>query len=271
MTSYDTLPTSGRSVDPGHLEVLGKQAARLSETGSLSMIEAVVETIGHEKLNSEQVRRVVEFANIEAFNRKFASMSGTTRVVHIDGGPADPAAVLQSLNDAARPMEVTVEALEYSMPPDLVKRSSLVGPIPTDRTVRGLVHEVDGLRSKLSAAQDELIQSVEASKERLSEAFLDLVEAVKSASAGGAAPEEIYTAWYRVNEEAASVVFKKTSAFMRRGNAKVASREINPGSKVVQVFERLVKESQSCQAHTEALSKVEAELLKVSAWLRGGR
>lgn len=266
MTSHDILPMSGKSTDAGTLEGLGKQAAALHERASITMTEAVVQTIGRAKLSSEQVRRVVEFANIEMFNRKYAAMAGSFRTVHVDDGPADPAAVLQDLNDIARPQEVIVDALEYSMPPDLGKTAGLMD-IPEARPRGAVMAEIYALHSKVSAAHDELIQSVEASKERVAELFVDLVDAVKSASAGGAAPEEILAAWMKINPEAAKVAYARARPFMR-ANTKVAGRYLNPAAEVVDVFAKLVKESQSCQRHTLALKNVEAELVKINQWFR---
>lgn len=269
MTSHDTSPFIGRSVDPQSLEAMGKQAARAAETAGISMTDAVVQTIGHVKLNSEQVRRVVEYANIEMFNRKFAAMSGYVRAVHIDGGPADPVQVMQNLNDAARPREVIVDSMEYSMPPDLVKSSGAMHfDFVPERTRAGALGEVYALQSKLSSAHDELVQNFEASKERLSEAFTRLIDHVKSASAGGATPEEIYAAWHRVHPELAKIAYDKLKVAMRSDNEKVAGRMINPDAKVVSIFRDFVKESLSTEAHTHALRNVEAELSKVSSWLR---
>jgi hypothetical protein len=272
MTSTEILPVSGRSVDPGHLEGLGKQASRLSDSSGISLTEAVVQTIGHEKLNAEQVRRVVEYANIEAYNTKFATLGGPQRVVSFDGGPADPAQVMQSLNDYARPQEIVVEALDYAMPPEFAKSSSPVDFAVSDRTTGGVIMDVYGLRSKLSAAHDELVQSVEASKERLSDSFISLVEIVKSASAAGATSAEIYECWYRRNPEVAKVAFSRVQHFVKP-NTKVAGRRISDDSKLARAFDMLVMESESCQGHVQALQRVEVELAKVSNWLQrqGGR
>ena len=77
-------------ISPEQLIMLGKSAAQVSETSGMSLTDAVVRSVGMTKLNSHQVRRVVEAANHEAFHRKFASMDPTMRVVELDGGPADP-------------------------------------------------------------------------------------------------------------------------------------------------------------------------------------
>lgn len=269
MTSHEMSPLRGRPVDPQSLEAMGKQAAHMSESSGLSMTDAVVQTIGHVKLNSEQIRRVVEYANVEVFNRKFAALTGSVRAVHIDGGPADPVQVMQYLNDAARPREVIVDSLEYSMPPDLVKSASM-GAFDTapERTRAGAMGEVHSLRSKLAAAHDELIQNVEAAKERVAYSFDYLVEEVKSASAGGATPAEILSAWTRVHPELAKLAYARLSGVMRPENEKIAGRSLNPASKIVTVFADFVKESRSAEAHTHALRNVETELSKVSTWLR---
>jgi hypothetical protein len=112
------------AVDPRTLELIGKNAASLAESGGVGMSDAVVTAIGAAKLNEQQVRRVVEFANIEIFNKKFSSMQGTVRSVHIEGGPANPVDVIQKLNNAARPREVPMNPSDYSIAPDFSKSSS---------------------------------------------------------------------------------------------------------------------------------------------------
>jgi hypothetical protein len=253
-------------VDSGHLESLGKVAAQLSESTGISMTQAVVQTIGMEKLNAEHVRRVVEFANVEAYNRKFASLTGHLRTVHFDSGPADPVQVLQSLNCQARPQEVTIEALEYTLPPDFSKRASVSAFVPSDRTRRGVLNDVYALHSKLSAAHDELVQNAEAAKERMNEHFAALEEQVKSASAGGAHPGEIFHAWARVHPELAKVAYQQTAAFMRPQNEKVAGRELNPAARLVTEFRAFVKEAQSYETYVRAVAATEAEMRTVSNW-----
>lgn len=266
MTDQGMIPR-GRPVDASQLEELGKQAAHMADVNGISMNDAVVQTLGHAKLNAEQVRRVVEFANIDMFNRKYAAMSGLVRAVHVDGGPADPVHVIQSLNDAARPREVVVDSLEYSAPPDFVKRAAPFTELP-QRTSNGVLTEVLGLQHKLSSAHDELVQSEEAAKERLSEAFLSLADAVKSASISGATPQEIFSAWQVVHPELAKIAYTKLAGLMKLTNTKVAGRSLNPAAKVVMVFSDFVKESKSAEAHALARHSVEVELAKVAEWLK---
>lgn len=271
-----TTPTmkgafASRAVDPAHLESLGKTAARLADNGDVSLTDAVVQTIGREKLNSEQVRRVVEHANVEAFNRKFASTSGHLRAVHIDGGPADPAAVLQSLNNAARPREVTIDALEYSMSPEDFSKSSSLVSSTVDRTTGGLLGEISDLQHQLRAAHDEMVQSVESSKSAMIDALNALGRETLSASRQGASPEELFSAWHSVSPELAKTAFARMRPLMRHSGVKVAGRVLNPAHPVVRNFESFVKAASSYGAHQEALTSIEAEIVKVSQWLKSRR
>ena len=88
-------PVSGE-----HLEVLGKYAARAWDRGDYNTLnEAVVGTVRDEHLSPEQVRRVVEFCNGEAYLSEFRKEGSKHRVVHFACGPADPGVVLRDLND----------------------------------------------------------------------------------------------------------------------------------------------------------------------------
>lgn len=266
MTYTDKIPQGDRPVDPTHLEALGKQAARLAETGGLSLNDAVTKTIGFEKLNSEQVRRVVEFTNIEAFNRKFAALEGPMRAVQLDGGPADPVQVLQNLNNGARPREVTMEAMDYSTPPTFGKQASAVLPL-RDRTRAGLLGEVVALQSKLSSAHDILIQDVEAEKYKLSEQLCVLIERAKSACLAGAHREEVFEAWQREHPELAETAYQYAVPHLPPSAVKVAGRRINPEHSLVASFKDFVKSAQALDAALTAVRNIEMELTKVSSWL----
>jgi hypothetical protein len=89
------IPKSGEE-----LEVLGKAASKKFVSGqSGTLNEAVVETVKHAGLSPEQVKRVIEFANTNAFLSDFHKEGGAHKYVEFHGGPADPAEVLRDLND----------------------------------------------------------------------------------------------------------------------------------------------------------------------------
>lgn len=114
-----------RPIPGEHLEVLGKRAATSWVMGKCaSLHEAVVSAVHSERLSPEQVRRVVEFANQDAYLQEFRK-EGRAKVIHFDCGPADPAQVIQDLNDGGGGSLYDQGNLDYRMPPSMAKSASL--------------------------------------------------------------------------------------------------------------------------------------------------
>lgn len=266
MTHTDKTRQGFQPVDSSHLESLGKTAARMAEAGGTSLNDAVTQTIGHEKLNSEQVRRVVEFTNIEAFNRKFAALEGPLRAVQIAGGPADPTQVLQSLNNDARPQEAVMESMDYAMPPTMGKHSSRHFE-PTARTVTGVLGDVLDLQRKLAAAHDTLTQDAEAARYMLNESLLELVARAKTACLHGAAPGELYEAWFRVDQGLAKVAFERSAQVLPPSTTKTAGRRINPDHVVVGTFVQFAKHASAYTGYVTAVRNLELQMARVGSWL----
>ena len=100
------------------LEVLGKEAAAVYARGSVDdLTTAVVETVKSAGLSPEQVRRVVEFTNIEAFKHDFNKEGSGHHVVEFKGGPADFPTILRDLNDGSGGTVFDKHAFDYSLPP----------------------------------------------------------------------------------------------------------------------------------------------------------
>lgn len=127
---------------PGeHLEVLGKRAATEWVMGKVaSLHEAVVQAVKSEHLAPEQVRRVVEFANQDAYSQEFRK-EGQDKVVHFDCGPADPAHVLQDLNDGGGGSLYDQGNLDYRMTPSMAKAASIQRSSPTSMDKTASVDE----------------------------------------------------------------------------------------------------------------------------------
>jgi hypothetical protein len=267
MTTTNILPHGGRPVDAEQLEALGKQAAHMAEAGSLSLNDAVVQTIKHAQLGAEQIRRVVEYTNVEAFNQKFAALTGSFRAVHIDGGPADPTHVIQALGQEARPKDVVIESMEFSMPPSFDKISSAEASwVPYERTPRGALMEILALQSKLAAAHEEVTSGLEANRYLMNEAMEDLAARVKTAALEGATADEVYAAWHRVDPELTKVAFARLGRVLPA--AKVAGeRRINPEHPVVAVFADFVKAAHIYGGYDTARQSLEKELARVDTWL----
>ena len=90
-----------RSVPGSRLEEIGKLAAGRWVGGAVgSLHEAVVEGVKSAQLSPEQVRRVTEFANTNAYLSLFKKEGGANKYIDFgDSGPADPVDVLRDLND----------------------------------------------------------------------------------------------------------------------------------------------------------------------------
>ena len=106
------VPRSGEE-----LEVLGKCAAQKYVEGACgNLSDAVVETVKHAGLSPEQVKRVVEFANTDAYLTEHRK-EGEAKYVTFEGGPADPAEVLRDLNDGGGGTVFDRGLADYSLPP----------------------------------------------------------------------------------------------------------------------------------------------------------
>lgn len=161
----DARPVSGE-----HLEVLGKKAASdFCEGKVASLHEALIDTLRDERLSPEQVKRVVEFCNGDAYLQEFRKLAAH-RVVHFDGGPADPAQVLQDLNDGGGGSVYDRGTLDYSRSPRDVHKEASAGKsrreqiadfycgrggTPTAPSERTRVHEFYGSEKTASAEHAE--------------------------------------------------------------------------------------------------------------------
>jgi hypothetical protein len=89
-----------RPISGEELEVMGKKAAARYLTGEQDTLNsAVVETVKQAGLSPEQVKRVIEFANTNAYIESFNKLGSEHKYVEFHGGPADPSVILKDLND----------------------------------------------------------------------------------------------------------------------------------------------------------------------------
>jgi len=109
-----------RRMDGEQLQVLGKHAAaRWSEGRYSTLNEAVVQTVKTASLSAEQIKRVVEFANTDAYLTEFSKAGEAGHKVVDFGGqePASPGYVLQELNKSAGVAHFSRGSSDYSQPP----------------------------------------------------------------------------------------------------------------------------------------------------------
>jgi len=151
--------SAARPVSGEELETFGKHAAAgycCGKYGTLN--EAVVEGVKHAGLGPEQVRRVVEFANTNAFLTEFKKESSSAKYVSFDGGPADPSEVLKDLNDGGGGTVFDRGVQDYSHGPEVIKASS-VAAVQTDglektASVQEVPNEADVILAEVFKAQD---------------------------------------------------------------------------------------------------------------------
>lgn len=125
MQQQNATPVTGE-----HLEVMGKRAASLWAQGRCGdLSEGVGEVVKQAGLSPEQVRRVTEFANINAFLVEHKKEGSASKYVDFgEGQIADPGKILQDLNDGGSPAP-PIEGSgisAYTQPPEGgVKQASL--------------------------------------------------------------------------------------------------------------------------------------------------
>jgi hypothetical protein len=123
--NYLLQQENAKKVDGEDLELMGKSAASRWADGDFeTLTEAVVETVKHAQLSPEQVKRVVEFTNTNAFLTSFRKEGASHHYVHFDGGPANPNEVLADLNDGGGGTVFDTGSADYDGPPTQEKKSS---------------------------------------------------------------------------------------------------------------------------------------------------
>lgn len=187
-----------------HLEVLGKNAsARFRSGQAATLTDAVIDVVKTAGLLPEQVKRVVEYANTDAFLTEFRK-EGSSKVVNIAGGPASPFAVLQSLNQPAS-THYDRGVSDYNHPPP-EKRASAEGmdrslreafqvESPAEYPYANPLGEAYALRQKLAAAEGTMTGQLTMLEGAFGDLLGRLYNGVKQAALEGVALGDIVQAW----------------------------------------------------------------------------
>ena len=250
---------------PEHLVQLGKTAAHTAEQSGISLTDAVVRAIGMTKLNTEQVRRVVEAANHEAFNRKYAAMDPTMRVVDIENGPADFNAVTERLALLAAPQKVASYRNDYALGPQYpVRSSAYVEPMSKSAALEGVAE----LEERLRATHEELVGRMHAKQASVETSIHTVTHHVRQALADGAYAEDIEKAWGHYSPKHATELASSFSLPKAPAGVKTASREIPREHPLVLSFANFMKTANEYEEICEAVRGVEKELVRLSDFLR---
>lgn len=239
MTQYDLPPqallqqSAARPISGEELETYGKHAAARYLCGECpSLNEAVVETVKHAGLAPEQVKRVCEFANTDAFLKEFKKEAASSKYVVFNGGPADFSEVLKDLNDGGGGTVFDRGMADFAHAPDVVKTSAAqaasrnrgamektasvqlpepineadqileeafrvdktASPIPFARPLQ----DVEDLQDKLSTARDAATAEMSALEATLLGVTEEMYHHVKQAALDGTPLGHVVQAWDQV-------------------------------------------------------------------------
>lgn len=280
-----------QDVDPGHLQMLGKQAAALHDKNGTSLSDAVVRTIGEEELGPEHTRRVCEFANQAAFQNEWEK-GGSVRNIEFSGGPADPAVVLRDLHDGARqPAERVIS--DYDCPPPVklaadrrVEEEIFAGftdSAPRPDEVPPGVEDMARIRDTIVGAQDHIfskIAGLEVTKEALA---IEMAELASNEVLDGAPLYKVAAAWSHFADDRPSFqeALDVTAARMNeRGLGSELSLEKlagvetghipNPKHPVISRFIEFTKVAKQIRTLRGAVNVLEEQLAPVNEFLKTG-
>ncbi len=92
--------SSGSSVAPETLEMLGRQASQMFQSRGVPLNDAITQVVSkHPEIGNEHIQRIIEFANTVTFQEMFQNSSDKN--VHFD--VADPGVILRDLKDGGSP------------------------------------------------------------------------------------------------------------------------------------------------------------------------
>jgi vacuolar-type H+-ATPase subunit D/Vma8 len=294
------LSGDGRStLSPERMEMMGKEAAQLLVEKKRPLHDSIVKIAGRvPDINSEQVKRVVEFANTAAYlaiheRNKTAGAESSYPQFEL----ADPQRVLSSLKIQAEPMKTTLHDVSYSAAPEKRKVSTVkreealeelfLGEARERVKTAGLSFSYETGALQLMSAKEELNalkESLEHSGERfdlmLKEAQGEYYDLVKRYLLDEGSFADVMRCAMEVEEEQEKIasvmvpVIKQiliekvaTAEQLRGENAdieKVAHRIVDPTHPLVHVFGAVLSLQGEVEKVAAALEDVDLQIAKVT-------
>ena len=288
-----SLQRAAKSVDPEQLELMGKKAASLYGDGKHSLSEAVVATVKEACLSPEQVKRVCEFANTNAYLSEFEK-SGEMRNVTFTGGPADPGYVLRDLNDGGNPARNNISNTDYTVPTSSYKTASVgmdkvaeaFGIVSDNtKTASAVSHtrdhashidpadDVNDLRLGLERAKEDANSKLASARILYDGLAKDLCNVVTQAVETGTDLGDIGRAWSGYTEDARlykEAMAKVSSHLKARGHknlnmmAKIAGVIPNPAHPVIAGYVAFTKVAHACRVLNTSIKVLDEQLVSAS-------
>ena len=215
-SQLDVQQQHARSVAAGDLEMLGKRASASWSAGQHKTLgEAVVESVKLAGLSPEQVRRVVEFANTDAFLDCFHKLGSGHRYVDFGHGVlADPREVLRDLNDGGGGApQFNTSTADYDGPPadktaqahnpeaELAMWAAFDKQAAGDLQIEDPNRFVWDERDKLAGATQHLLAALNHLEVAYQDCALELYGQVKQAALEGVDLGQVVQAWSSCTDE----------------------------------------------------------------------
>ena len=287
------------------LELMGKRAANMFLSEDVALNEGVAKLAAeHPAINHDQVKRVCEFANTAVYlARHDQSKTAGAESSYPQFQLADPARIIQDLNDGARPTVVTQTDADYGRQPTKKEKvsSTKVDELLSQlfdievATERAKTEDSQVYREKVAAdmvnsknalisLRDSLRSTGENFDLSFKEAsvqyydtvkrhmlgggdFVDVLAAVKTAGVGDAKIAEILNpiidGLLREKVATASQLTRSTKAM-----EKVAHRVINEDHPLVTLPREIASLDLEIEKIARGLNEIEAPLSEVNAFIR---
>lgn len=163
LSNYLTSGKTHAKLSPESLEMMGKQAANMFLEGKgVSLNDAIAKLAGgHHDISTEQIKRVVEFANTQVYLAKHdQDKTAGAETSYPQFELADAGRIVQDLSDGARPTIVTQTDIDYNR---LAKKEK-VSSVQTERELAELFKTAS---EEKDYSQETIVNNVMGAKDAL--------------------------------------------------------------------------------------------------------
>lgn len=299
LTEYLLSDRRHPKLSPEMLELMGKQAANQYFDDGIPLNEGIAKMAGaHPDITSEQVKRIVEFANTAVYlglheKAKTAGLQSSYPQFQL----ADSGIIIQDLTDGARPTHVTQTDVVYGQQPE--KRASFTKEVSDellsdlfgvktastdlDYSTDSVVDEILGVKSDLQALKDHLTGAASQLDFMWKEACDHYYETMKRHLLGGGSFTDVLSAARTGmgTEKVAEALKPFVSRLLREKVAspellkaqandieKVAHRVVNVQHPLVTLFRSVLSLDDEIEKVASGLQDVDVELGRVDGFIK---
>jgi len=220
------------------LNTMGKQAANSYLSCGVPLNKAVVKLAQeHPSISPHQVKRVVEYANQETFQRLFDDNEKYACDKNIDFPLADPRIVLHELNDGARAHIMTPPPDDYSQAPVKLAHADVEADLELCR-VFGVEPESPGMEKEAKARYlKDIVKRYSRNPDYVHEGSLAVHKGAMKLLGGRRAGKDIskLRSWGSKGGSVRKGVAKATERVLAKGTAKLGSADLEVVDRILGV------------------------------------